>query len=85
MENEGYERIINEVWGRRYRGSSINQIMMKLSMCRRKLKEWSKSEVPNNVREIKALMKRIGSVQDGCNSVQDYEEMKEINERLKGL
>ena len=65
LETEGCERIISEIWGRRFGGSRINQIMLESSMCRRKLKEWCRRKVSNSAREIEELMKKAGSVQDG--------------------
>ena len=71
--------------GRGFGGSRIDQIMLKLSMCRRKLKEWSKREVLNSAREIGELMKKAGRVQDESKDVREYEELKEIKDRLNEL
>ena len=85
LEREGCERIISEIWGKIVGGSRIDQIMLKLSMCRRKLKEWSKREVLNSAREIGELMKKVGRVQDESKDVREYEELKEIKDRLNEL
>ena len=53
---EECERVIREGWEIEVEGSKIDQVIRKLGVCRKLLKEWSKKAIPNNQKAIDELM-----------------------------
>ena len=61
----------------------MDQVIKKLSFCKKLLKEWSKKTLPNNQRQIDELVQKAEELQDNNATVQDYGKIREINDQLK--
>ncbi|XWS23363.1 hypothetical protein CRYUN_Cryun28dG0007100 [Craigia yunnanensis] len=77
------ENVVKEGWNMRFRETKLQQVIQKLSNCKRLLVEWSKETIPNNRKLIMELTKEAEVLQKNKVSASGFGEIRNINKKLK--
>ncbi|XWS29657.1 hypothetical protein CRYUN_Cryun24cG0048500 [Craigia yunnanensis] len=80
---KGCEKVVKKGWEKRFERTNVDQVVEKLEYCKKLLIDWSKKVVPNNKKLIAELMQKIRERQNCVDSVQGYEEVKEMKNQIR--